>query len=70
MKRKDKRNQRVRQKVDEVISAYRDVGTDTDPMGMYTGITEETRQIAQNGISGGKIYMPLGSVPTQDADDL
>ena len=69
MNRKEKRKERVRQKAEEVVSAYREVGTETDPMGMYTGVTEETNRI-ENGIAGGKIYMPISSVPTQDADDL
>lgn len=67
MKRKDKRNMRIEKKVDEVISAYRSTGTETDPNGMYTGVTDEI----QRACAEGKIYMnPTNSVPTQDQDDL
>lgn len=67
MKRNKKRNERIEKKVDEVIDAYRSTGTETDPNGMYTGLTEEVQQACADG----KIYMNVrNSVPTQDADDL
>ena len=66
-KRKQKRNQRIKEKTEAVIEAYRTVGTETDPNGMYTGNTNEI----QSAVDGGKIYInPQNCVPTQDADDL
>ena len=67
MKRKEKRNQRVKTKAEAVVNAYRDTDSSTDPNGMYTGITEEV----QHACAGGKIYIdPKNCIPTQDADDL
>ena len=67
MKRKEKRRQRIKQRTEEVIEAYRSAGSMTDPNGMYTGNTSE----ADNACLGGKIYIPAEScIPTQDADDL
>lgn len=68
MKRKEKRRLRVENKVNEVISAYRDTGRETDPQGHYTGNTADTPT------AGGKVYMNVNSLslekPVQDADDL
>ncbi len=67
MKRKEKRAQRVKARAESVVEAYRSVGTETDPNGMYTGITSEIQQ----AVAEGKIYMnPKDVIPTQDADDL
>ena len=66
-KRSEKRRQRVKDKAEAVIEAYRTAGTETDPNGMYTGNTNEV----QSACAGGKIYIPADSmIPTQDADDL
>ncbi|MBQ4602746.1 MAG: hypothetical protein IJB24_07790 [Clostridia bacterium] len=71
MKRKEKRAQRVKEKTEEVINAYRSEGTLTDPLGMYTGITGEVHDAIESACIGGKTYMnPKQSVPVQDADDL
>ena len=66
MKRKEKRIQRVENKVNEVISAYHEGSDITDPQGQYTGTTADTP------VANGKIYIPKNSleVPVQDADDL
>ena len=67
MKRKEKRAQRVRTKAESVVEAYRSTGTETDPNGMYTGLTNEV----QAAVAEGKIYLnPKDIIPTQDADDL
>lgn len=67
LKRKEKRNARIKEKTEEVIKAYRSTGTHTDPLGMYTGNTNEV----QSACADGKIYMKIeNSVPQQDADDL
>ncbi|MBQ4562808.1 MAG: hypothetical protein IJA55_10820 [Clostridia bacterium] len=66
-KRAEKRRQRIKEKTEAVIEAYRTTGTNTDPNGMYTGLTNEV----QAACDGGKIYMsPDSCMPTQDADDL
>ncbi|MBR6513268.1 MAG: hypothetical protein IKT46_00400 [Clostridia bacterium] len=66
-KRKEKRQQRVREKAEAVVDAYRDTDSNTDPNGMYTGITDEV----QSACAGGKIYINAQNcIPTQDADDL
>ena len=76
MKRKEKRKLRVESKVNEVISAYRNNESTTDPFGQYTGITESTKEIIDQASPGGKMYMNAQSlrndmeVPVQDADDL
>ena len=68
-KRKEKRNQRIKEKTEAVIEAYRTTGTETDPNGMYTGNTVDSA--VDRACIGGKIYInPQNSVPTQDADDL
>ena len=77
-KRKEKRNQRIKEKTEAVIEAYRTTGTETDPNGMYTGNTNELKSAVDRACAGvdracigGKIYIsPQNSVPTQDADDL
>ena len=70
-KRKEKRNQRIKEKTEAVIEAYRTTGTETDPNGMYTGNTNELKSAVDRACIGGKIYInPQNSVPTQDADDL
>lgn len=67
LNKKDKRNARIKQKTADVIRAYRDNNANTDPLGMYTGITCEV----QSAVEGGKIYLPPEScIPQQDADDL
>ena len=68
MKRKEKRRIRVENKVNEVINAYREGSSETDPQGQYTGNTADTPTF------GGKVYINASSLnlekPVQDADDL
>ena len=65
MKRKEKRAQRVKEKTEEVVGAYRSEGTLTDPLGMYTG------NVVDSACAEGKIYInPKNDIPVQDADDL
>ena len=67
MKRKEKRIQQVKEKAEAAVEAYRTVGTQTDPNGMYTGLTNEVQQ----AVAEGKVYInPKDIIPTQDADDL
>lgn len=67
MSRKEKRRQRVRDRAEAAVNAYRNTNILTDPNGMYTGLTEEI----QSACVGGKIYIdPKNCIPTQDADDL
>ncbi|MBE6687193.1 MAG: hypothetical protein E7591_08195 [Ruminococcaceae bacterium] len=68
MKRKEKRRIRVEERVNEVINAYHQGSSMTDPFGQYTGnnIDKPT--------DGAKIYRSAESlkddIPVQDADDL
>lgn len=75
MKRKEKRRIRVESKVNEVIDAYRNNGSETDPLGQYTGLPKTVPETIEPPYRNGKIYMNAQSVaqmevPTQDADDL
>ena len=54
-------------KAKAAVSAYKDTGNKTDPMGMYTGDPESERDSISD-----EQYRPFDDsiIPTQDADDL
>lgn len=53
-------------KTNEAMRAYQSVA---DPLGSYTGITDDLRAMPRKRIDG-KVYMRLEDIPQQDADDL
>ncbi len=70
-----RKKERVRARAQEAVDAYVNTGTQTDPFGYYTGITEETRNaLVSQSDSQGKIYINPNTIPMerpiQDADDL
>ena len=62
MKKKNRKN-----KLKAAVSAYKDSGNKTDPMGMYTGVPDSERDSISD-----EQYRPFDEkiIPTQDADDL
>lgn len=76
MRKKEKKKLRIKERTNEVIQAYLSTGTQTDPMGQYTGVTGEVRDAMSQATPEGKIYInPAAAasnpdMPVQDADDL
>lgn len=70
MKSKDKTGKKHPPLPNQAVSAYKE---GADPLGSYTGITEEMvlpgKSMPRRDV-GGKIYMKVDDMPIQDADDL
>lgn len=72
MKRTNKK-QKINQAVSAVISEYRKGSPQTDPLGMYTGITREeslNSSVNIQNLPNNPTLPPEKENPTQDADDL
>ena len=69
--RQQRKKDRISEAVSGAISAYRDVGENTDVLGMYTGVSRLSDAAAPtNAVDGGKTYCKIDRYPVQDADDL
>ncbi len=70
---KENKRRRIQSVVQDVITAYGQTGAETDPLGMYTGVTREVREggtemfgqasfpntkTPTDAILNGKIYCP------------
>ena len=69
--RQQRKKDRIHEAVNGVISAYRETGSETDVLGMYTGVSRLSDAAhPTNAIDGGKTYCKIDRYPIQDADDL
>ena len=69
--RQQRKKDRISEAVSGAISAYRDVGENTDVLGMYTGVSRLSDAAAPtNAVDGGKTFCKIDRYPVQDADDL
>ena len=66
--KKTKKSEKISKAVNAVINEYRKGSPKSDPLGMYTGITESETLQATSSTS--PISTPDDERPTQDADDL
>ncbi len=69
-----KKIQKISRVVNGVIEEYRKGSPDTDPLGMYTGVSKVSDECVTQGqyAATGKRrnVEPEEEIPTQDADDL
>ncbi len=69
-----KKEQRINQVVNGVIEEYRKGSPETDPLGMYTGISKVSDECVTQGqyaaTGNHREVEPEEEIPTQDADDL
>ena len=61
------KNKKKTKKAKAAVAAYTDSGNNTDPMGMYTGVSDSERDSISD-----EQYRPFDESisPIQDADDL